>query len=267
MPTLFYDNLYNEECAARHHQRVPEKPAFRENNELPILATANDIREVVQYLKQRPEGINICDVVQPIKKRIFYPPKIEAYLQWGLIAKKGDRINLTARGFNFAQSLIPEARAYRLLLHDSEYYSSVLQWINDEQLDVVTKDDVAGLWIMQFPVIFGETETRKLQQSVVTFFHICQAAELGSFTIGKRGQPGRLRVWRSALAEWLNLAQSRFREPGGNAETIHLLISDDGRAHLLDQIQNLLREIGVQSEVIGSSKMASVSSFECSAEV
>ncbi len=58
----------------------------------PILATANDVREVVQYLKKRPDGVDISEVPQPIKKRVFYPPKVTAYESWGIVGRKRDRL-------------------------------------------------------------------------------------------------------------------------------------------------------------------------------
>ena len=66
---------------------------------LPMLATANDVREVVQYLKKRPEGVNIFEVAQPIKKRIFYLPKVAAYEAWGIVTRKDDRLTLAPQGW------------------------------------------------------------------------------------------------------------------------------------------------------------------------
>ncbi len=53
---------------------------------LPTLTTANDVRELVQYLKKRPDGVIVSEVAQPIKKRIFYPPKVSAYEALGVAA-------------------------------------------------------------------------------------------------------------------------------------------------------------------------------------
>ena len=79
----------------------------------PRLATANDVRELVQYLKRFPDGINLYDVPQPTKKRVFYPTKIAAYESGALVNVRRNRIALTPLGWKFARSLEPEAGAYR----------------------------------------------------------------------------------------------------------------------------------------------------------
>ncbi len=55
-------------------------------------------------------------------------------------------------------------------------------------------------WREGCPPAFAVDRVEELSGSVVSFFHLCQAAELGSMTIGKRGQPARLHIWRNALA-------------------------------------------------------------------
>jgi len=216
--------------------------------ELPTLATANDIREVVQYLKQRPEGVNVCDVVQPLKKRIFFPPKIRAYLHWGLVIKNGERIKLSPAGWIFARSLEPEAGSYRVLLRGNLYYRTALEWVQTERMDLVTSDDMAQFWATRFPGLATQNHLAGKEGGVVSFFHICQAAELGSHTIGKRGQPARLRIWPDALAEFL---RNHALVPGMPQDRICLLVAVPDQENLVDQIKNLLRPIGVQCQVLG----------------
>lgn len=169
----------------------------------PRLATANDIRELVQYLKRRPDGANVQDVPQPIKKRIFYPAKIACYEFWGLVNVKRDRLTLTPLGWQFAHSLEPEARAYRDLLNSASFYRGALEWIQSEHIDVLTQDELACYWQKEFAWAFVNSDEKEIAGTIVTFFHLCQAAELGAMTIGKRGQPARLRVWREGLLQAL----------------------------------------------------------------
>ena len=158
---------------------------------LPHLDTANDVREVVQYLKKRPDGVDISEVAQPIKKRIFYPPKVTAYESWGIVSRKRDRLRLTQLGWEFARSLEPEARSYRLLLRNAPLFNAAIRWMWQQGLDVVTQDELADYWREEFSSALAHAERRRLTGSAVCFFHLCQAAELGTMTIGKRGQPAR----------------------------------------------------------------------------
>jgi hypothetical protein len=216
---------------------------------LPALATANDIREVVQYLKQRPDGVNICDVVQPIKKRIFYPAKVVAYESWGLVTRTGERVKLTSLGWEFAKSLEPEARAYRALIERTRLYSEALQWVHDQGLDLITTNDIASYWQARFSAVFGDDQGADLGKTVVSFFHLCQAAELGTMTIGKRGQPARLRVWRAALLEYVDrISLTKNRPAADDVKNMRVLVSSSNGNGLIEEVRQVLKRGGIESE-------------------
>lgn len=217
---------------------------------LPRLATANDIREVVQYLKQRPGGVNIHDVVQPIKKRVFYPAKIAAYELWGLVARTGDHLALAPLGWEFAKHLEPESQAYRALLWRTPCYRDALERINGESLSVVIRNDLGRYWrpsILEDPT---DSQEKDFEGSVVSFFHLCQAAELGTMTIGKRGHPARLRVWRDALLRFLE--DWRFSpdsiDPVSNE--LPVFISHFQMDDLIGQVQTALEINGLGSAAL-----------------
>ena len=170
---------------------------------LPILATANDVRELVQFLKKRPSGVCISDISQPIKKRVFYHPKVAAYEYWGIISKRGEHLKLSPLGWKFAESLEPEAQIYRKLLAQTAPYRAFLEELHRQQVDVITHADVAQYWLEHHPGAVILREGVVASGPVVCFFHLCQAAELGTMTIGKRGQPARLRILRDELRTYL----------------------------------------------------------------
>ena len=217
--------------------------------QLPNLATANDVREVVQFLKQRPNGVNVCDIVQPIKKRVFYPAKIEAYLSWGLVTKKGERLKLTTLGWEFAKSLEPEARAYRRLLKSTVLYEAALRWISDQEMDLVNKDELLEFWESAFSKVGRDASHGDPEKGVVSFFHLCQAAELGTFTIGKRGQPARLRIWSAALSEFLNVSSTKQRLAEYDPERLRLVIPNAYGTDLIEQVRRVLKQGGFEVEL------------------
>lgn len=174
---------------------------------LPILATANDVREVVQLLKKSPEGITVVEASDATKRRLFDQGKIAAYEFWGIVAKSGDRIKLSRLGREFASSLEPEVRLYRVLLDNTPAYRSLLEWIHREQFELVTQADVVGYWQGQFPESLQQGE-RAARSYVLNFFQLCQAAEVGVATAGRKGQPSRLRVDHAELGAHL-LSQSQ----------------------------------------------------------
>lgn len=171
--------------------------------DLPVLATANDVRELIQYLKKQPHGVDVSEIAQPIRKRVFFPPKIAAYEYWGLVARSGERLTLTQFGWAFAQRLDPEATAYRALLDATPAYRAALQQLHTQGLSVVTHEEVIECWRAHLSDEFNAAAPAIMRASAVCFFHLCQAAELGTMTLGKRGQPTRLRLLRPELKRYL----------------------------------------------------------------
>ncbi|HYP53986.1 MAG TPA: TIR domain-containing protein, partial [Pyrinomonadaceae bacterium] len=166
---------------------------------LPTLATAGDVREAVQYLKKKPSGVSVAEAMDDVKRRVFEPRKVAAYEFWGVVTRRHDRLHLSPLGWEFARKLEPETEAYRALLDQTEPYRAALEWMHGDALELVTHGDVADFWLRHYGDALDH-EDRSMEANVVCFFHLCQAAELGTVTIGKRGQPARLRVEREELA-------------------------------------------------------------------
>lgn len=170
---------------------------------LPTLATAADVREVVQLLKKRPEGVAVVEVSDAIRKRLFDPRKIAAYELWGLVSKVGDRVRLSRLGRELATKLAPEAAVYRAIIDNTPPYRAVLEWVHRQNLDLITHADVVEYWRANFPEALRPGE-RTFEGQVVSFFHLCHAAEIGATTVGRKRQPSRLCVDRDELAAYLN---------------------------------------------------------------
>ncbi len=190
--------------------------------QLPILATANDVRELVQFLKKRPFGVSISDISQPIKKRVFFPKKVAAYEYWRLVTRSGEHLKLSQLGWEFARSLEPEARIYRTLLSETPAYVEVLAWTLDQRIDVIAHTDVVSFWEEHCPEFLLHADGKTAFATAVCFFHLCQAAELGTMTIGKRGQPARFRILRDELSTYLE--QRLQQDSIGNTS----LVNHDG---------------------------------------
>ena len=169
---------------------------------LPVLATPGDLREAVQYLKRKPTGVSVVEALSDAKRRVFEPRKVATYEAWGVVARRGERLLLTRRGRELARTLEPETRAYRALLDRNPLYRAALAWIHRQGLELVTYGDVAAFLQGDFAPLLGDG-LKATEDGVVCFFHLCQAAELGTLTIGKRGQPARLRVEREGLDDYI----------------------------------------------------------------
>jgi len=173
--------------------------AEQQSMTLPISTTAGDVREAVQYLRKKPTGVTVAEAMEDVKRRVFEPRKLAAYEFWGILARQGgNRLQLTPLGWEFARKLEPAAAAYRAVLDSVAPYRFVLEWMQRERLDLVTHTEVAAYWQELYTANLSQ-DKRTLEGNVVCFFHLCQAGELGTATIGKRGQPARLRIEREEL--------------------------------------------------------------------
>jgi Predicted nucleotide-binding protein containing TIR-like domain len=208
---------------------------------LPVMATTGDVRELVRLLKKRRAGISIVEAMNSEQKRIFDPRKIAAYEFWGIVDRDGERIRLTPLGLEIARQLEPEAQLYRTVLDNIAPYRSVLEWVSQEGLSLVTHTDVAAYWQEQYTEAIAGPDEKTVEASVVCFFHLCQAAELGTATIGKRGQPARLHVERTELASYI-----QHRRRSGTVEMFSgdtLPVHDDPSANARESSEAAGREL------------------------
>lgn len=230
---------------------------------LPILATANDAREVVRFLKKRPNGVTVVEAMNAEPKRIFDARKVAAYEFWGIIQRLNDRMTLTALGQELAEALGPEMRMHRDILHRVPAYSLALRNIFDEGLDIATHIDVLRYWSELNSIPASEyRDAQDLEAAVVCFFSLCHAAELGTSTVGKRGQPARLRVEMEQVAEFLSESFVAERAPNPirpRRETLQVirppadgsirqvLVSTSGPREDVEHLNSLLGLAGFES--------------------
>jgi hypothetical protein len=232
---------------------------------LPVLATPGDLREAVQYLKRKPAGVSVVEALADAKRRVFEPRKVAAYEAWGVVARRGERLQLTRRGREFARTLEPETRAYRALLDANPLYRAALAWIHRQGLELVTYSDVAAYLKEDFGPLLAAGGAKGAEEGVICFFHLCQAAELGTLTIGKRGQPARMRVEREGLDEYLQgqdangvaarehegdgeETSASDEEHGGPTAGTRLFISYGGQPeHVVAQIRTVFELAGIRS--------------------
>ncbi|HYE74965.1 MAG TPA: TIR domain-containing protein [Blastocatellia bacterium] len=178
------------------------------SSSLPLLATASDVREIVKFLRKKPGGVTLVEAIDAIKKPTLDPRKMTAYEYWGLIARQGDRIRLSQRGWDFAHKLEPETQAFRELLRNTDLYYAALIWLRETEAELVTDSDLAEYWQRHHSTKLETTNEKIVKANVACFFHLCQAAEFGNLTIGKRGQPTRLRVDQDELKYYLALCSN-----------------------------------------------------------
>jgi hypothetical protein len=174
---------------------------------LPILATANDLREVVKFFKHKAGGVSIIEMTNAEPRRVFDARKIAAYEFWGILTRADERFQLTPLGEELAKNTEAECEIHRRILRFVPAYRRAVEWIHTQELKIATYLDVAGFWqLSNEDLDLSPQIGENIEAVIVSFFSLCHAAELGTATVGKRGQPARLSVRLDQMKAFLDRA-------------------------------------------------------------
>jgi hypothetical protein len=172
---------------------------------LPMLATANDLREVVKFFKHKPHGVSVIEMTNAEPRRVFDARKIAAYEFWGIISRADERFQLTALGEELAKNTEAECEIHRRILRVVPAYRRAVEWIFGQDLKIATYLDVANFWQLSGEDLsLSPQMDENIEAVIVSFFSLCHAAELGTATVGKRGQPARLSVRLDQMRAFLD---------------------------------------------------------------
>lgn len=224
-----------------------------EAHTLSIVATAGDVRDAVRVLKKRPDGVSLAEAMDAFKKRILNPQKIAVYEHWGIVARDGDWLSLSPLGWELARRSEPEVSVFRAVLDGNPLYRSALEWIRKHRLERVTHPHVIAHWAEQStsPVCAGRESAIKV--NAICFFHLCQAAEFGTVTLGKRGQPARLLVDREELERHITSPAA----PGDvllREEKPRVFISCADKSPVVEQVKTALTIAEFECETVERGK-------------
>jgi len=222
---------------------------------LPVLATATDVREAIRFLKQHPEGITTAQAMDAFRKRIFDARKVSAYEFWKILVRNGERLKLTPLGWELAQCLNPEAEIYRTVLNNTAAYRGGLEWIREQDVELVTHLDIGEFWRAHHPHVLQGDSEEQLEAYAASFFHICHAAEVGTLTVGRKGQPTRLHIYAHELDAYLNGTGSEKVEvrKAMSSQAPRVFISHAAMPALVKHITNGLEVADLQFETVDRS--------------
>jgi len=175
---------------------------------LPVLTTAEDVRDLINYLKTKPTGATVSEAKAAIKKSVLDPRKFTAYTLWGFVGKDGERIKLTPRGWDFARKPESEQEIYRRVIDSIPPYKSVLEWAYHQKMDSVSNIDVAAHWHEHHKEALGTDNEDTIKNAAVCFFHLAQAAGVATLIIGRHGQSTRLDLEREQLRQYIEAGPS-----------------------------------------------------------
>jgi hypothetical protein len=242
----FEDEASEEQIEAKLNG-FSEKPY---GESLPVQATSNDVREIVRFFKDKPSGLSFVEVLNSEPRRIFEPRKMGAYEYWGIIERSGERLTLTALGNKLAEIVASERAIFEEVISSVPVYVEIIKWINNQNLKIITHPDITEFFIE----LQKEKKYVNISEAeVVSFFSLCHAAELGVATVGKRGQPARLRIELKRIEEFLSQNKSGRRptsvkaSPSFSSEPANRV-----NGHQVSEIGRVYVSVAPQSEIAES---------------
>jgi TIR domain len=172
--------------------------------QLPSLATPTEIRSLLFFLGKAPSGVTIDQLGELLKRQIADQSKISACEALGIISRSHDRIHLTANGLQLSEAIGPEITGFRSLIHKYVPYRALLQWAHDQEFDSLLHSDAVDYWFEHHRDAVGMASDKMFAGFTTCFFQLCQAAALGAFISGRKGQPTRLRFYKDELSDLLS---------------------------------------------------------------
>ena len=169
---------------------------------LPVMTKPADAHAVATYLNTKVTGASLEDAKATLEARLLDSRKISAYQRWGLLSEDGGHLRLTARGRQLARS--PEDDQHPVfaeILFENRAYRIAVEWMHHRAMAVVSLTEVATHWFEHVPDELGTTAEKTIRNQAACFLGLAQAAGLGAYIIGRRGQPTRLEVDLDALAQ------------------------------------------------------------------
>ena len=235
-----------------------------EPESLPVLASEADVREVIRFLKHHPEGVTPMQAMDGLRKRIFDARKVSAYESWRIVVRSGDRLKLSPLGWELAKCLTPEAEIYRTMLRNTTAYHGGLKWIQEQDLELITHVDIGEFWREHHSHALQSESQEQLEAHAASFFHVCHAAEVGTLTVGRKGQPTRLNIYPRELESYLNgngrvqsttpAPSTTFNTAITNPRLSRVFVSHDQTPALVDQIAGALELADLSCETLDRSQ-------------
>lgn len=203
-----------------------------------------------------------------LRKRIFDARKVSAYEFWKIVLRNGDRLKLSPLGWELAKCLTPEADIYRTVLRNTTAYHGGLKWIKEQDLELVTHVDIGEFWREHHSCALQSDNDEQLEAHAASFFHVCHAAEVGTLTVGRKGQPTRLNIYSRELESYLNgngrvesttcspstTIKSMIVAGSTNPGVSRVFVSHDQKPVLMNQITNALELADLQCETLDRSR-------------
>lgn len=158
---------------------------------LPIRTTVEDVVALCSYLSTKPTGATIGEAKAVLDEKVLDGRKLSAMKLWGLIGDEGGKLKPTEAGRRLAKDKATrKAEVLREVVGSIRPYTAVVERAAHRGESTFAATDVAAFWHQHFKAEASDND-KILNDQAVCFFHVAQAADLGTLVIGRKGQPTR----------------------------------------------------------------------------
>ena len=175
-----------------------------------------DILAMAKYLYSKPAGASVVDVKTALGATAVDGRKLAALAQWGFIALDEGRISLRERGRDVAREPGRLAAALRDVIREERAYRAALERAHFQRFATLDQRELGAFWHEHFGAELGSSAEQSIARACSAFLRLASAAELGEFTLGRKGSASRLTIDVDALGEFIS-GDSSFGE-GGSEE-------------------------------------------------
>lgn len=181
-------------------------------SQLPVMVNFNDVRNLVRFLKRKPEGFSIIEINDIFLRRLLDSSKLMAYEEWGLINNENNSIYLSGLGLELAKCSDLEARNFQKILHKIEPYLSAIEWISQQNKNIFVYLEILDFWKTKYPTLLINKDNVISENIVMSFFNLCHYSELGVATIGRKSHLTRLNVDTAEIIKFLSRSIDKTAE-------------------------------------------------------
>ena len=158
---------------------------------LPVRTTVEDINAVCKYLMAKPIGATLAEARAVVNRKHLDGRKLSALRFWGLIEDENNRFKLTDLGRRSVEnSASLQSEVFREVIRGIEPYYSIVERVSFNSEESISATEAARHWYENFKGQVSDSE-KTLNLQAICFFHLAQSADLGTLTIGRKGQPTR----------------------------------------------------------------------------
>ena len=198
---------------------------------LPVMTKPDDALAVATYLNTKVTGASLGDAKATLESRLLDSRKLAAYEAWGLLTREAETLRLTTRGRQLARASADSQRqVFTDIILGIHAYRIAAEWMHHRVMEVVTLTELATHWFDHVPGDLGTTTEKTIRYQAACYLGLAEAAGLGSYFIGRRGQHTRLEVDTEALGQLVAGAELSAEPPMGNTPATVAEVEEEGDA-------------------------------------